>query len=760
MDFQQFILNESLDKPYEVTTLDRSDLKSRTLAEYRFFHNNKEYAVRFDKAKEISKGNKALVAFMGIARGKIIRRTMGNVSNPRPIIATLLSIFQKAESDISSMNGFMITMNKNDYDAFGDFLKRYITRRFRSTYKVASTTYNPIDPENLLGVYVYKKSYSFERVFDKIEFPVEAEPETDRNDGDEPEQPPAKEKQNDAIMSFFKPKERNATNPTAPENKKPSDEFKGNESPSELVLEPGDEKGKTNVSSAASGGSQTESHLEKKETREMIERAKQGETALIEKYNSEIANALRRKIKNSFNFGLEHDLNSKDLSTEEMFSFLALAGKETKERRNPGKFAQHLYGDGYLTDRNKYDEFIKFFTEAEREGLTDVDKLAKMAGKFTIIDNVGFASLYRHMIDNNKTIDQVKFADDISDGELIERYLEYEVGESDKPRSFLGGIDLVYENMTVDEIKDCFLISVDSNNFMKILDIGKNLQIYASDNQELENWCKGLDSEFAKYVDSGMYIEEFESFTRNFVNKWAMTGGTECQLASMVWMNGGNNPSPEKGVDMWEGSGNNMFSGKGVAEGGKTKLNDVYGHTQKFLAEKYGKKYPNKMLKLYRGVGIDSVERYVPSAIESWSTQVSTAKKFAQMMARGGNGTVLEVKVPLTEIWATFESLKEFGFPPEEDLKGKKEHILLGPSLSKYPVKIYKEDTVVQTFESMLLGEEYMNEAPEGSDERESLKVVFANDPEFPHLDSETTGYGLEPNEGKTRGKEDDNDRD
>jgi hypothetical protein len=161
----------------------------------------------------------------------------------------------------------------------------------------------------------------------------------------------------------------------------------------------------------------------------------------------------------------------------------------------------------------------------------------------------------------------------------------------------------------------------------------------------------------------------------------------------------------------------------------------MYEETQKFYKAKFKAKYAGKKVKLYRGVSGKDIDRYTPGTIESWTTVVSTAKAFAKMMSgHDRNGYILEVELPYSALISSWEVLGQTGdFPIEANLKGKKEHMVLGGCLKDAEVKAYNisnpsQIKSIQIFEGFLA---------EKSDDKEDslpptiLKVVYANDKAF-----------------------------
>ena len=110
--------------------------------------------------------------------------------------------------------------------------------------------------------------------------------------------------------------------------------------------------------------------------------------------------------------------------------------------------------------------------------------------------------------------------------------------------------------------------------------------------------------------------------------------------------------------------------------------------TEQFYKAKFAtKRNPNpdlsaKFIDVYRGIGGHPIA-YTPSAIESWTTQKSSANKYGKMMSdRKDAYSLLSSKVSYNNVLWTYESVKgKYGWPPESELKGKKECALFGGTI-------------------------------------------------------------------------------
>jgi hypothetical protein len=104
-----------------------------------------------------------------------------------------------------------------------------------------------------------------------------------------------------------------------------------------------------------------------------------------------------------------------------------------------------------------------------------------------------------------------------------------------------------------------------------------------------------------------------------------------------------------------------------------------------------------KVIDIYRGVG-GHPEAYTPAAVESWSTQKSSANKFGVKMATSGGSyrepkkySLLSGKITLDKVLWSYKSVQgKYGWPPEKELKGKKEFAVLGGSFKDSSITMEK----------------------------------------------------------------------
>lgn len=247
----------------------------------------------------------------------------------------------------------------------------------------------------------------------------------------------------------------------------------------------------------------------------------------------------------------------------------------------------------------------------------------------------------------------------------------------------------------------------------------------------------------------GLLTSDPEAFRNKFWHQWAGRGGTVAHHVSYAMCNdilANNIDKPFWGEDLILSDDDVKIQ---IANPYlKHHFKWMYEQTQEFYKNKLGKKYSGHTITLYRGVGGDTINRYTPAPIESWSATKATAQMFAKNMSAGKFKFILVAEVPIEAIIGSWEHLAVSGdFPREEDLKGKKEFMVLGGALKDIEVKAYmsgsKSDTAseIKMFESF---SSYITESEKPMKLHGSLKVVFPGDKNFtnPYVD-DTIATGL-----------------
>jgi len=86
----------------------------------------------------------------------------------------------------------------------------------------------------------------------------------------------------------------------------------------------------------------------------------------------------------------------------------------------------------------------------------------------------------------------------------------------------------------------------------------------------------------------------------------------------------------------------------------------------------------DRTLELKRGIG-GHPEAYTPGSVESWSSDKWTAIRFGKLMSRDDKWAELRTKVTYKDVLWSYESAaNKPGWPPDKELKGKKEFVILG----------------------------------------------------------------------------------
>lgn len=94
---------------------------------------------------------------------------------------------------------------------------------------------------------------------------------------------------------------------------------------------------------------------------------------------------------------------------------------------------------------------------------------------------------------------------------------------------------------------------------------------------------------------------------------------------------------------------------------------------------------PDK-IEIYRGIGIDNKNfKYIPHALESWSTDINTARRFANMSHKQDTiPAVFKATIHKNDLFSSYHGTKTriaSIIPPEDTLIGKEEHIPFGNKL-------------------------------------------------------------------------------
>jgi len=269
--------------------------------------------------------------------------------------------------------------------------------------------------------------------------------------------------------------------------------------------------------------------------------------------------------------------------------------------------------------------------------------------------------------------------------------------------------------------------------------------IRALSNKEKTQLAKDVGPELSAAMQISKYSDNEEVFKIDFIDSWTTRGGSDSQAASFVWMN---DFGPYNKGNLYIDQDNSYNTNEEAPESAIDNFKKIYEHTQNYLKTNYAKKYKDGKgtIKLYRGVGEprSKVRAYVPGSIESWTQAKGTANTFASMMSRGDKGgSVLEATVPFDSVFATYESLRGY-FPPEENLKGKKEWIIFGGVLKDYPASFADTDGIISFSEWM----KTINE----DDMADLIRTITTDDANYQDMmDSGEIAKGIQDNADDTK---------
>lgn len=204
----------------------------------------------------------------------------------------------------------------------------------------------------------------------------------------------------------------------------------------------------------------------------------------------------------------------------------------------------------------------------------------------------------------------------------------------------------------------------------------------------------------------GQFSQTYEVARYDILDGWAARGGTP---ASLVIKDVVARAFPQNdGIKFFSISGETVprYSDRLIGHVQRMKK-----ETENFYAEKLKtKKDPTPdlaqhQLAIMRAVG-GNVSAYTPSAAESWTTDKGTIPRFGKMMIQPAPGgysysrkkmrgwyTALQTTVSYKDVlWSYQSAAKWMGWPPEKNLKGKKEFVLLGSSVRNVQAEVRIED--------------------------------------------------------------------
>jgi hypothetical protein len=201
-----------------------------------------------------------------------------------------------------------------------------------------------------------------------------------------------------------------------------------------------------------------------------------------------------------------------------------------------------------------------------------------------------------------------------------------------------------------------------------------------------------------------MWVSEFSQnydVARDSIfSGWAMASGTQMQkiirnLAAKAF-------PQNQGIEFYTGGKYEtdepkVFEDKKYSE---SRMIEHIKHIKQETEVYYKKKFATKKnpdpdlsqipLEVGRGIG-RAVVAYTPAAAESWTTDSRTVKRFGELMMGRDHGSwsALKAKATYADVLWTYKSAEgQSGWPPEKELKGKQEFVMLGGALTNVQVEI------------------------------------------------------------------------
>lgn len=166
--------------------------------------------------------------------------------------------------------------------------------------------------------------------------------------------------------------------------------------------------------------------------------------------------------------------------------------------------------------------------------------------------------------------------------------------------------------------------------------------------------------------------DDYDDWMETWIDVWSTRGGTPVHttLQRATESLGANADATSDDVQVFaDGRPHTAFH---VSESCQRHVTRLYEETQDY----YSRHSDEKWRTVYRGVGEEKAQNYLPATVESWSENQTEARKFCKM---DGNNGVMKREIQLPNVLCTWESLGDRW--PENDLKGGKEWMVLGAGL-------------------------------------------------------------------------------
>lgn len=162
-------LNEAFDKPLEFEQT-QAGLPVYVFAEYTFKMNGVVHAVRFINGKVY--GKKTSIVVFGKKIGKTVVKKFEGITNIRSYFATILAIFDEARENPTDklklkMDGFNLYIPDEMWEKGGKVFERLFKLKFRKQYAYSASYHDTID-EGISGFYFWKRGRTFTSVFDGV----------------------------------------------------------------------------------------------------------------------------------------------------------------------------------------------------------------------------------------------------------------------------------------------------------------------------------------------------------------------------------------------------------------------------------------------------------------------------------------------------------------------------------------------------------------------------------------------------------------
>lgn len=703
MNFQE--LYESLDQIHPIRRVDTD--KAYIYDEWEFDEGSKTFTVRFSRVKPSVYGPKVTRVEFGQRRGRTIRKTLVGVQDVRKYLATVVAILDQALEDPTKKmktksQGIIFIVDNKLFDQRGVVLTRILKRRFRNKLKFHDSHFDYDDMDDVNAIYAWKKERSFKSVFtgdtfDTVEEPAEQEIKT-------------------YIQKSIK--DMLSTDQSTQE-KQPLE--KEEEPVVQSQLEPKQELPKTNVEKVREARKKyipiTEKVFDKSLYLEVLVATKffkpqipnyrsgpfdkKGKNSMGQNETSEFTLEMMTNVMR----GKDQEFSNNTLGLLSLYEYLLalnLSGIKTNDTWDyyPTSSYDKPGYDSFFTSRVKdivnIKEIQNNIPETPRKNVTFAEIMGIIENAESILRSNGISGNVDRSKNNNlrpmkltNTIGSVIHDAGLSKAErrdfyktLIASIPEHQIEHFDpyKYEESSKGKKKVKERKYSTD--DPILSELITFSPFDAAEISDSLE----DFKELLSLMPSFSQSF--------FSDDPEFFEVSWVSAWTLTGGSSAQYvatktANDLEINEQLNDFWHPQLQMTQGIYDEALQDPELREKIKGNFKAIYEKNQEFFRQKFKKKYETKTIKLYRGVGLGVVDTYIPGALESWTTAIGTAKRFAEMMSRQNEDyTILTAEVPIQHIFGSFESFTET-WPGEEDLKGKKEYVVMGGTFATTPLYVY-----------------------------------------------------------------------